>query len=125
MTLSRERHSTVICLQEGKILFVRKEAPEWSLPGGKLETDEQPLEAARRELREETSLPLEDAQYLGHHIYAAEEHYLYRMPVASPAQPIADGEIVECQWFTPTELVHVSVKPTNLDLLRRAGLLDL
>ncbi|MBC3437161.1 NUDIX domain-containing protein [Pseudomonas sp. BW16M2] len=121
MSEPRELHSTVICVQEGKILFVRKEAPEWSLPGGKLEPDEQPLEAVRRELREETSLTLRNARYLGHHAYAMEEHYLYRMPVECSEVPRASGEIVECRWFTPIELVHVTVKPTNLDLLKRAG----
>lgn len=37
MNPSKELHATIICLQEGRILFVRKEAPEWSLPGGKIE----------------------------------------------------------------------------------------
>jgi len=61
MTNLREMHSTVICLQEGKILLVRKDAPEWSLPGGKIDPGEGHVDAAKRELKEETSLPFTGA----------------------------------------------------------------
>lgn len=37
MIANKEFHATVICQQLGKVLFVRKEKPEWSLPGGKIE----------------------------------------------------------------------------------------
>ncbi|WP_431312482.1 NUDIX domain-containing protein [Pseudomonas putida] len=47
----REMRSTVICLQEGKILLVRKDAPEWSLPGGKIDPGEGHVDAAKRELK--------------------------------------------------------------------------
>jgi len=121
MSQAKEMHSTVICLRDGKVLFVRKEAPEWSLPGGKIEPREQPLEAARRELREETTLPLGDEQFLGHFAFESEEHYLYRMPVTASMRPMPSDEIVECRWFTLEELQQVAVKPTNLKLLKRVG----
>lgn len=119
MSHMKEMHSTVICLRDGKLLFVRKEAPEWSLPGGKIEPGEQPLEAARRELREETTLPLGGEQFLGHFAFESEEHYLYRMPVTVSMRPTPSDEIIECRWFTLEELQHVVVKPTNLELLKR------
>ncbi|MFK0091927.1 NUDIX domain-containing protein [Pseudomonas sp. NPDC090592] len=125
MSQSRELHSTVICLQAGKILMVRKEAPEWSLPGGKIDPGETQLEAACRELREETSLQLTDAQFLGHSVLPGEEHWLYRMNVAASMQPRPSHEIVECRWFSVAELSHVAVKPTNVELLRREGFLEL
>lgn len=43
---------------------------------------------------------------------------IYRMAVPEPREPRPDGEIVECRWFPPAELDDVSVKPTNLELLR-------
>jgi len=121
MSQAKEMHSTVICLREGTILFVRKEALEWSLPGGKIEPGEQPVEAARRELREETTLPLGGEQFLGHFVFESEEHYLYRMTVIVSMRPTPSDEIVECRWFTLEELQQVAVKPTNLKLLKRVG----
>ncbi|QBF26771.1 NUDIX domain-containing protein [Pseudomonas tructae] len=120
MNESKELHSTVICTQGGRILFVRKEAPEWSLPGGKIEPGEEHLEAARRELSEETTLQLSSAKFIGHYVYQSEEHYLYQMPVEPTIVPHPSDEIVECRWFTPSELELVNVKPNNLDLISRA-----
>ena len=54
MTGSRELHGTVICKFAEKILFVRKEKPEWSLPGGKVEANELPVEGESRESRVES-----------------------------------------------------------------------
>jgi 8-oxo-dGTP diphosphatase len=122
MTGSRELHGTVICEFAGKILFVRKEKPEWSLPGGKVEANELPVEGARRELKEETGLEFEGAEFLGHHFFDLEEHHLYQLTVRDADQPRPGAEIVECRWFTHTELKSVSVKPHNLELLKLHGL---
>lgn len=119
MNQVRELHGTVICLQGSKILLVRKEAPEWSLPGGKIDPGETQFEAASRELQEETCLT--DAQFLGHHILTNEEHWLYRMTVSQSAAPSPSHEIIECRWFEVDDLPRLSLKPTNLDLLRREG----
>jgi 8-oxo-dGTP diphosphatase len=122
MTGSRELHGTVICQFAGKILFVRKEKPEWSLPGGKVEANELPVEGTRRERREETGLEFEGAEFLEHHFFDLEEHHLYRLTVRDADQPRPGAEIVECRWFTHTELKSVSVKPHNLELLKLHGL---
>jgi 8-oxo-dGTP diphosphatase len=122
LTGSRELHGTVICQFAGKILFVRKEKPEWSLPGGKVEANELPVKGARRELREETGLEFEGAEFLGHHFFDLEEHHLYRLTVRDADQPRPGAKIVECRWFTHTELKSVSVKPHNLELLKLHGL---
>lgn len=123
MTGLREMHSTVICLQEGKILLVRKEKPEWSLPGRKINPGEGHVDAAKRELKEETNLPFTGAQFLGHYIFGAEEHYLYQMSIEPSMLPSAGHEIVECRWFRSHELAGVMVKPSNIKLLQREGLI--
>ncbi|MBA6136677.1 MULTISPECIES: NUDIX domain-containing protein [Pseudomonas] len=121
MTPSRALHATIICLQAGKVLLVRKEALEWSLPGGKIDPGETQHEAARRELQEETCLPLSDAQFLGHHVLQAEEHWVYRMAVPPSRVPQPSHEIVECRWFLIQEVSQLQVKPSNVELLRREG----
>jgi 8-oxo-dGTP diphosphatase len=55
--------AAVIWNQEGEILLIRRSkaprAGQWSLPGGKVEFGETLLEAAKREVREETGLEVE------------------------------------------------------------------
>ena len=49
--------------KDRKVLLVKRGRPPfaglWSLPGGKLEGEEAPREAARRELKEETGIEAE------------------------------------------------------------------
>jgi len=123
MSQSKTLHATVICLQGDKVLLVRKKPPEWSLPGGKIDSGETQLAAARRELWEETGLQLTDAQFLGHSVLQWEEHWLYRMNVPPSIQPHPSREIVECRWFSAAELEQVTVKATNTELLTREGFL--
>ncbi|WP_258187832.1 NUDIX domain-containing protein [Trinickia symbiotica] len=48
--------ATIVCWGEGKILLVARARSRWSLRGGIIRRAEPPIEAARRELEEETSL---------------------------------------------------------------------
>lgn len=125
MNQSRELHSTVICLQADKVLLVRKESTEWSLPGGKIDPGETQIEAARRQLDEETGLSLSGAQFLGHHVLETEEHWLYRIVVPRSREPHPAHEKVECRWISIHELNQTQVKPTNVEVLRREGIVTL
>jgi len=50
----------VVCLRDDQVLLIRRGRPprlgEWSLPGGRIEPGERAVEAALRELREETGV---------------------------------------------------------------------
>ncbi len=46
----------VVVDPEGRVLLVSQHGTSWSLPKGHLEEGETPLEAARREIREETGV---------------------------------------------------------------------
>ena len=50
----------VVCFRGDEVLLIRRATPprvgEWSLPGGRLEKDEEPAVAALRELTEETGV---------------------------------------------------------------------
>lgn len=66
----KEPFKIAVCIllfnEEGKILGVsRKDNPEdIGLPGGKIEVEEQTIDAVKRELFEETGLILKDPQWL-------------------------------------------------------------
>lgn len=53
----------VVCLRGNEVLLIRRGTPprqgEWSLPGGRIEPGERAVEAALRELREETGVEAE------------------------------------------------------------------
>jgi 8-oxo-dGTP diphosphatase len=53
----------VVCLRDGDVLLIRRGTPprlgEWSLPGGRIESGERAVDAALRELREETGVEAE------------------------------------------------------------------
>ncbi|HEX8470077.1 MAG TPA: NUDIX hydrolase [Brevundimonas sp.] len=53
----------VVCLRGNEVLLIRRGKPprqgEWSLPGGRIEPGERAVDAALRELREETGVEAE------------------------------------------------------------------
>ena len=55
----REGRLEVFLIHPGGPLFVKKDAGFWSIPKGEYESDEPPLEAARREFEEETGFRAE------------------------------------------------------------------
>ena len=62
--------ATLICIKKNEILLVKRAfSPakgEWSLPGGFIELGETPEDAAKRELKEATTLNGEVVKLLGH-----------------------------------------------------------
>jgi 8-oxo-dGTP pyrophosphatase MutT (NUDIX family) len=75
----------------------------WELPGGAIKRGEKPVDAARREMREELSLAIDDWVELGD-FFAPYEHrgdtmYCFRADVDG-VSPVADRvEIAEVRWF--------------------------
>ena len=53
----------VVCLRGGEVLLIQRGRPprqgDWSLPGGRIEPGERAMDAALRELREETGIEAE------------------------------------------------------------------
>ncbi len=53
----------IVCLRGDSVLLIRRGTPprqgEWSLPGGRIERGERAMDAALRELREETGVEAE------------------------------------------------------------------
>ena len=61
--MERQFTSTVYILNEGKVLLIfHRKYQLWHVPGGHIEPNETPCDAARREAREETGLEIELVQ---------------------------------------------------------------
>ena len=48
--------ATVLCFLGARVLLVRRKSRKWNFPGGGLKPHEAPLNAAIRELQEETGI---------------------------------------------------------------------
>ncbi|HJV46515.1 MAG TPA: NUDIX domain-containing protein [Bacillota bacterium] len=59
------RHVLVVPIYQGKLLFTCHKIRGWELPGGKLEGDETPAEAAIRETWEETGADIQGPVQIG------------------------------------------------------------
>jgi 8-oxo-dGTP diphosphatase len=95
----------------------------WEFPGGKVQAGEEPVEAAVRELFEETGLQVEPGQL--HPLSQFEftypdrslrlHFYLLELPDL-PAMPIE-----EACWLTASELLDRNTPPANYEVLTLLG----
>jgi len=106
-----------ICRMKRKphvLLIKRKKAPfkgKWALPGGFVGMDEPLEEAARRELEEETGVPVQKLKQIGAFGDPKRDPrgrvitvaYLARVPVKA-AQTRADDDAAEARWFPLDDL---------------------
>jgi 8-oxo-dGTP diphosphatase len=96
--------ATIICSREGQILLVARARSRWSLPGGTIRRSESPLDAARRELEEETSLVGTEFTYLFQFGGLSKRHLVFLAELPQDASPEPRNEISRCRWFSPTKI---------------------
>ena len=100
-----------VCVGE-KILWIRRGiAPakgHWAIPGGFMENDETPEEAASRELCEETGVDLPANEMLlvsvSSILHMAQTHLVFRCHVDEFPDTATTQEATEFGWFTEAEL---------------------
>ncbi len=102
----------VIALKEGKMLFVRQMRPALGLapleiPAGLIEPGEDPLEAARRELAEETGLKGDLTYLFSYYVspgFTDEKTHVFLAENLEETQAIPDeNEEIEVVWMPPEE----------------------
>lgn len=119
MGKATKARATVICRRGDKILLVRKAESKWNLPGGRIKVNENAVEAAVRELDEETGLVLNSLEYLATHAFDTGVHHVFRQLLSDTQTPHPQNEIADCRWFALAELGDTLVKRPTRKLLRR------
>ena len=100
---------------DGRLLLVRRahdpHGGTWDLPGGFLEEAEHPLDALRRELREETGLDVEPVEFVGIRLDRYGDGHdapttlnLYWTARVTGGEPEAGDDAAELRWFAPDDL---------------------
>ncbi|HEY4526608.1 MAG TPA: NUDIX domain-containing protein [Candidatus Paceibacterota bacterium] len=112
----RVAQKVVVVNGEGKLLGLRRSAHDtnrpltWDLPGGEIEEGENLVESAKREVREETGLEINDLKFVhadGRSI-ASGEYWIALFVVARalPGEVRLSDEHDQYQWFTREEFLH-------------------
>jgi 8-oxo-dGTP diphosphatase len=97
--------------RDGCVLLGRRRddpsAGRWDIPGGFVDELEHPLDALRRELREETGLEIEPTEFLGVWMQPYDERHVMSLTwlaAAAGGEERAGDDLVELGWFGPGEL---------------------
>ena len=112
-----------VVVRGDRVLVVhRARYDDWTLPKGKLESDESWEDAALREVLEETGLRCTLGEPLGSTTYAPggidKEVRWFRMePTDDSGTP--DGEVDELRWLTPAQALELLSYESERELLTR------
>lgn len=99
--------AAIIINEKGEILLldhVLRSASSWGAPGGFLARGEQPIDAVKRELREETGIEVTGAElFRVRTVGAAHIEILFRAEAVGTAT-VKSREINAVGWFKPEEM---------------------
>ncbi|SDS87718.1 8-oxo-dGTP diphosphatase [Pseudomonas asplenii] len=112
--------ATVIYRKDGEVLFVRKRNAKWNLPGGTVEHDETPLQAAHREMAEETGLAFDELRYISEFREEKVIHYLFEARKAA-SKPRPCNEIEACRWISARQVSKRRVRRPIKTILKRCA----
>lgn len=98
-TVPVKERATVVCYRGEQVLLVARAASRWALPGGTIKRGETPLEAAHRELSEETGMTGQHLVYSMQFTGLAKIHHVFFAEVGPDQTPQANNEIEKCKWF--------------------------
>lgn len=125
--------ASMAVIRDGSILLILRGKGAlqglWSLPGGHIEPGETARDAARREVREETSVEAESVGLVDLHdvILRADDgrlrgHYLIAVFAGRwrSGEPIAGGDAADARFFAISELADLPMTPGAAGFIERA-----
>jgi ADP-ribose pyrophosphatase YjhB (NUDIX family) len=115
----------------GRILLVRRGQPPsrglWSLPGGRVEGDEDWAAAAVREVHEETSLVASDPHFVGIVERDSESGATYLIAdytMNARGEPTAGDDADDAAWWSGKDLPSLDTSPGLIEVLRSWRIID-
>jgi 8-oxo-dGTP diphosphatase len=116
----------ILLREDGQVLLVhRPRYDDWSLPKGKLDDGESPLETAIREVREETGFEVEAGELAGACGYMVGDQpktVLYWLMTPRAQFAIEDREEVsELAWLPIPEALQRLTYPLEREILEKAA----
>ncbi|KVV51797.1 NUDIX hydrolase [Burkholderia territorii] len=94
-----KERATIVCYRAEQVLLVARASSRWALPGGTIKRSETPLDAAHRELLEETGIVGQNLVYSMQFTGLAKVHHVFFAEVGAEQTPQASNEIERCKWF--------------------------
>ncbi len=119
--------SAVVTDAAGRILLVQRSGPpeagRWTLPGGRVESGERPVDAAAREVLEETGLDVRVASELGTIERATPDGGVFEIHTFAAeyrgGTPVAGSDAAAARWVDADELRDLELTRGLRDLLER------
>lgn len=110
-----------ILIRDGKILLLyREDEGHWEVPGGKVQEDESPTEAAVREADEEINVEVElEKPFYSGEFQKDDEIYLWHGYIAGTDEEpeiMEEDKFEKMIWADPVDLDDMALAP-NLDMV--------
>lgn len=102
-----KERATIVCCDGPRVLLVSRAASRWALPGGTIKVGESPLDAAHRELSEETGLVDLNLTYAMHFGGLSKMHHVFIGAFVADQEPQPSNEIARCKWFRHDAVANI------------------
>ena len=116
----------VVIMKDGNVLIVKRSSTDqwmpnhYGLPGGKLESGENPLDAASRECKEEVNLSVSPKDLIFLPKVSKEQQHAFYFTTKFSGEPKLDFEHSDFQWINPNDLSKYKVVPDLPEIISAA-----